>query len=208
MSPRMQSLLIGLLALVLFVLAFSVPSEPRVLAQQPTGSIPTVTGTPTGPVVSVDPSLEQIDVYAGPGSFNYPAIGILLTGIKVPALGRARGDDNWIMIRYEGVPGSVGWVYALYVSLTGTGGASLPLIDIPPTPTPASTPTINPTLVAAYLPVENATRLPTFTPPAPLALPTFVDPAQRAGRIPVGLLIFGFAVVGALGTMISFLRGR
>ena len=41
-------------------------------AQQPTGSIPTVTGTPSGPMVSVDPSLGQIRVYAGPSSFNYP----------------------------------------------------------------------------------------------------------------------------------------
>jgi len=194
-------------AALVLLLSVSIPFQPQVFAQQPTGSIPTVTGTPIGPVVSVDPSLGQIDVYAGPGSFNYPAIGVLLTGEKAPALGRARGDDNWIMIRYEGVPGSVGWVYALYVSLTNTGGAVLPPIDIPPTPTPASTPTINPTLVAAYLPVENATRLPTFTPPAPLAVPTFVDETQGAGRIPVGLLIFGFAVVGVLGTMISFLRG-
>lgn len=206
MCVRKFSLLI-LPAALMFLLAVSIPLQPPVLAQQPTGSVPTVTGTPVGPVVSVDPSLGQIDVYAGPGSFNYPAIGILLTGQKAPALGRARGDENWIMIHYDGVPGSVGWVYALYVSLTGASGTTLPAIDIPPTPTAASTPTINPTLVAAYLPVENATRLPTFTPPAPLAVPTFVDAPQFAGRIPVGLLIVGFAVVGALGTMISFLRG-
>ncbi len=193
---------------LLLMLALALPAQPPVSAQQPTGSIPTVTGTPSGPTVSVDPSLEQIDVYAGPGSFNYPAIGVLLTGAKAPALGRARGDDNWIMIHYDGVPGSIAWVYALYVSLNGTGGSSLPLVDVPPTPTAAFTPTIDPTLAAAYIPVENATRLPTFTPAAPLAIPTFVDQAQHAGRVPVGLLIFGFAVVGALGTMISFLRGR
>jgi uncharacterized protein YraI len=190
------------------LLVISIPSRTPASAQQPTGIIPTVTGTPTGPMVSVDPSLEQIDVYAGPSSFNYPAIGVLLTGESAPALGRARGNDNWIMIRYVGVPGSIGWVYALYVSLTGTGGVELPLVDIPPTPTPASTPTINPTLAAAYIPAVNATRLPTFTPAAPLAIPTFVDRTQRLSRIPVGLLIFGFVIVGALGTMISFLRGR
>ncbi len=201
-------LLLGLPALLFVGLLIGAPFQSRAVAQQPTGSVPTVTGTPIGPVVSVDPSLGQIDVYAGPSSFDYPAIGVLLTGIKVPALGRANGDQNWIMIQYEGVPGSVGWVYALYVSLTGAGGSALPLIDIPPTPTPAWTPTINPTLAAAYLPAENATRLPTFTPPAPLAIPTFVDETQHGGRIPIGLLIFGFAVVGALGTMISFLRGR
>jgi hypothetical protein len=181
---------------------------PVAYAQQPTGSIPTVTGTPTGPMVSVDPSLGQIRVYAGPSSFNYPPIGVLLTGIKVPALGRAVGNDDWIMIRYEGVPGSIGWVYALYVSLTGSAGQELPRVDVPPTPTAASTPTINPTLAAAFIPTENATRLPTFTAAAPLAVPTFVDETRPASRIPLGLLILGFVVVGVLGTMVSFLRGR
>jgi uncharacterized protein YraI len=177
-------------------------------AQQPTGSIPTVTGTPTGPTVAVDPSLELIRVYAGPSSINYPAIGVLLTGVRVPALGRALGNDDWIMIRYDGVPGSTGWIYGLYVSLTGAGGQELPRIDVPPTPTPASTPTIDPTLAAAFIPPENATRLPTFTAAAPLAVPTFVEDEGGSGRLPVGLLILGFAVVGALGTMVSFLRGR
>ncbi len=189
-------------------LAVGVTHVTQVAAQQPTGSIPTVTGTPSGPTVSVDPSLGEIDVYAGPSSFNYPAIGVLLTGNPAPALARAQGNDDWIMIRYPGVEGSVGWVYALYVSLSGTGGADLPRVDVPPTPTPASTPTINPTLAAAFIAPANATRLPTFTPPAPQAIPTFTDQPNRAGRIPVGLLILGFAVVGVLGTMISFLRGR
>jgi hypothetical protein len=177
-------------------------------AQQPTGFIPTVTGTPTGPMVSVDPSLGQIRVYAGPSSFNYPAIGVLLSGIKVPALGRAVGNDDWIMIRYEGVPGSIGWVYALYVSLTGSAGQELQRVEVPATPTAGSTPTINPTLVAAFIPTENATRLPTFTAAAPLVVPTFVDETKPASRIPLGLLILGFVVVGVLGTMVSFLRGR
>jgi hypothetical protein len=106
------------------------------------------------------------------------------------------------------VPGSIGWVYALYVSLTGTGGVELPRVAVPPTPTPASTPTINPTLVAAFIPVENATRLPTFTAAPPLAVPTFVDETPAFSRIPIGLLILGTALVGILGTMISFLRGR
>lgn len=192
------------------LLALSIPFPTPAAAQQPTGSIPTVTGTPGGPMVSVDPSLQQIDVYAGPSSFNYPAIGVLLTGIRVPALGRARDDSNWIMIRYEGVPGSIGWVYALYVSLLGGPGGSaiLPLIDSPSTPTPASTPTINPTLAAAFIAPQAATRLPTYTAPAPLAIPTFTGQVQRPSRIPVGLLIFGFLFIGALGVVISFLRGR
>jgi hypothetical protein len=185
-----------------------VPPQRQVVAQQPTGSIPTVTSTPTGPTVGVDPSLERVRVYSGPSSLTYPAIGVLLTGVRVPALGRALGNDDWILIRYPGVPGSQAWVFALYVSLTGTGGQELPRVEVPPTPTPASTPTIDPTLAAAFIPAENATRLPTFTAAPPLAVPTFVEDTGAAGRIPVGLLILGFAVVGALGTMVSFLRGR
>lgn len=208
MKSRKVAFLSILLMVGGFFLAICIPSSETVVAQQPTGSVPTVTGTPAGPMVSVDPSLEQIVVYAGPSSFNYPAIGVLLTGVRVPALGRSRENTDWIMIRYEGVPGSVGWVYGLYVSLTGTGGSPLPLVDSPPTPPPASTPTINPTLAAAFIPPEAATRFPTYTPPAPLAIPTFVDQTQHPSRIPVGLLIFGFAFVGVLGTLISFLRGR
>jgi hypothetical protein len=197
-------LLIGIIGLVLIV-----PSQTPVVAQQPTGSIPTVTGTPNGPMVSVDPSLQQIDVYAGPSSFNYPAIGVLLTGINVPALGKSRDNPDWIMIRYEGVPGSIGWVYGLQVRLiVGFEGSTLPLVDSPPTPTPASTPTINPTLAAVFIPSVAATRLATFTPPAPLAIPTFTDQTQRPSRIPVGLLVFGFLFIGGLGVIISFLRGR
>lgn len=180
----------------------------RVTAQQPTGSVPTVTGTPSGPTVGVDPSLERVRVYAGPSSIDYPAVGVLLTGVRVPALGRALGNDDWILIRYPGVPGSQAWVYALYVSLTGAGGQDLPRIPIPSTPTPAMTPTIDPTLAAAFIPVEQATRLPTFTAAPPLAIPTFVDETGAAGRLPVGLLILGFGVIGVIGTMVSFLRGR
>ena len=209
LRPALAVLFIAVaLAAAALGIAWPRGGEATAHAQQPTGSIPTVTGTPTGPMVSVDPSLGQIRVYAGPSSFNYPAIGILLTGIKVPALGRAAGNDDWIMIRYEGVPGSIGWVYALYVSLTGSLGQDLPRIEVPATPTAASTPTINPTLAAAFIPTENATRLPTFTAAAPLAVPTFVDATQPASRIPVGLLILAFVVVGVLGTMVSVLRGR
>jgi hypothetical protein len=205
---RLRKLVLLLFSCAVIGLLAQVPGRGLVLAQQPTGSIPTVTGTPSGPTVGVDPSLERIHVYSGPSSLSYPAIGVLLTGVRVPALGRAQGNDDWILIRYPGVPGSQGWVYALYVSLSGTGGQELPRVEIPPTPTPASTPTINPTLAAAFIPQQNATRLPTFTPAPPLAIPTFLEEPTTAGRVPVGLLIFGFAVVGVLGTLISFLRGR
>ena len=148
--------LIGLLILI-----FNVPAAQKVAAQQPTGSVPTVTSTPTGPTIKVTYP-EQINVRSGPSSFLYAPIGVLLTGETASALGRSPGGD-WIQIHYDGVPGNVGWVYAPLVGLSANSG--LPIVEPPPTPTPATTPTIDPTLAAAFIPQLTATRLPTFTPP-------------------------------------------
>jgi len=185
-------------------LALTAPGLTVVLAQQPTGSVPTVTGTPAGAVVTVNSDNEQIKVRGGPSTYLYPPIGVLLAGQQVPAIGRSPGGD-WIQIVYPGAPGSVGWVYAPLVKLSP--GANLPIVEPPPTPTPASTPMIDPTLAAAFIAPETATRLPTYTPPAPLIVPTFTDETPTASGIPIGLLIFGFGFVGALGVLISFLRG-
>lgn len=183
------------------------PTLPSALAQQPTGAIPTVTGTPAGPTILVDQSIQQVRVYAGPSSFDYPAIGVLLGSETAPALGRASGKEDWIQIYYAGVPGSVGWVWSLQVKLSP--GALLPQVDIPPTPTPFSTPTINPTLEAAFIGQQTPTRLPTFTPPPPLELPLFQDEAASgAGGIPSGLLILSLGLFGFFGAVISYLRGR
>ena len=82
---------------VCLLLALFDYTEPAVVrAQQPTGSIPTVTGTPAGPTVKVDPSIPQVRVYAGPSSFDYPAVGVLVAGETVPALTRAQGREDWI----------------------------------------------------------------------------------------------------------------
>lgn len=182
--------------------------EPAIVyAQQPTGSIPTVTGTPSGPVVRVDPSISQIRIYAGPSSFDYPAVGIMLAGETAPALGRALGREEWIKIYYAGVPGSTAWVFGLYVSLSP--GALLPLIEIPPTPTPLSTPTIDPTLEAAFIGQQTPTHLPTFTPPPPLELPSFDSSATPAATgVPAGLIILVLGLFGFFGAVISYLRGR
>lgn len=183
------------------------PGQPPALAQQPTGSIATVTGTPAGPVITVDQSIPVIRVYAGPSSFDYPSIGILLGNESAPALGRADGRQDWIMIRYAGVPNAIGWVYGPYVKLSP--GALLPLIEIPATPTPFSTPTIDPTLEAAFIEQQTPTRLPTFTPAAPLNLPSFTDDPDNAhANIPTGLLILSLGLFGFFGAVISYLRGR
>jgi len=189
-------------------LAIYSPMQSTALAQQPTGSIPTVTGTPSGATVAVYSDLVMVDVYSGPSKYLYPIpIGVLLAGQEVPAYGYSE-DKNYIQIYYPGVPDSVAWVFAPYVQMKKIG--PLPLLPSPPIPTSASTTVVNidPTLAAAFSSPVAPTRLPTFTPPVPLAVATFSESSSIASRMPAGLLILGFGLVGALGALISFLRRR
>lgn len=196
----------GLILLLLYFSgSFSRDFESRVLAQQPTGSIPTVTGTPSGAIVAVFLDLLQINVYSGPSDFLYPPIGVLLAGQEMPAYGYSE-DENWIQIYYPGVPDSRAWVYAPYVRIAKNG--RMPRLPAPPTPTFVATPTINPTLAAAFIAPVTPTRLPTYTPPPPLEIPTFGNETQNQTQVPMGLLIFGLGFLGGLGALISFLRGR
>lgn len=196
-----------LVAMGLLILGLFEPGGVIVLAQQPTGSIPTVTGTPEGPIVTVYQNNSVIHVYAGPSTFEYPPIGILLANETAPAIGRAQERLDWIQIKYEGVRGSTGWVYGPYVKLSP--GAILPVVEIPATPTPFSTPTIDPTLAAAFIGQQTPTRLPTFTQAPPLERPSFSDvPNPSATNFPTGLLILGLGLFGFFGAVISYLRGR
>ena len=175
------------------------------LDQQPTVAIPTVTGTPSGPYVIVvsDPE-EQINVRSGPGT-DYPKIGVLLNRQQAPALGRLPGG-TWIQIVYPGVEDGVGWVYAPLTQVFG----ELPITEAPPTPTPRVTPTIDPTLASQFVVDLPATRMPTFTPPPQLVIPTF--PAENistgTGGLPMGFVISGLAVLGFFGLILSLLRRR
>jgi hypothetical protein len=206
-TRRISFFVFFLLMLGGMALTFYSPLQSSASAQQPTGSIPTVTGTPQGVIVALYLDRAQEDVYSGPSSYLYPRIGVLLAGQEMPAYGISE-DGNWVQIYYPGVPDSVAWVYAPYVKIVKIG--QLPKLDTPPTPTPASTPVvdINPTLVAAFVTPIIPTRLPTFTPPPQLVVAAFVDDASAANRVPMGLLIFGFGFIGVLGALISFLRGR
>ncbi|GMV32726.1 MAG: hypothetical protein DCC59_00340 [Chloroflexi bacterium] len=184
---------------------FFSPAQDLAVAQQPTGSVPTVTGTETGMIVRVNLDLEIVNVYAGPSSYLYPSVGVLLLGQEVPALGISE-DEDWIQVYYPGVPDSVAWVYGPYVTIIKTG--RLPVVPAPSTPTPLSTPTIDPTLAAAFIEPVTPTRLPTFTPPPEFVVPTFLPNPDSSSRVPAGLLIIGFGFIGAFGALISFLRGR
>ncbi len=197
MKRRINLLIITLILLVPFSL-FIRPNDYPVAAQQSTLSVPTVTGTPTGvlAIVRLDQE-ENPNVRSGPGVF-YPKIGVLMPGQSVPAKGKSIGGD-WILIEYPGVAGSEGWVYSPYVQLTP---GELAIIEPPPTPVPQQTQTIDPTLAAQFVISPNPTRLPTFTPAAPLTIPTFTDSSVNLtpGGIPMGLIIL---IVGGFGVLIG-----
>jgi hypothetical protein len=171
--------------------------------QQPTVAIPTVTGTPKGPIAIVysDPE-DQINVRSGPDVF-YPKVGVLINRQEVPALARTEGG-TWVMIAYPGVPEGVAWVYAPYVRVTG----ELPIVPKPPTPTPETTPTIDPTLASQFISEIPPTRKPTFTPPPPLVIPTYesVPISSGTGGLPSGFIILGLVSVGLFGLLVSFMR--
>jgi uncharacterized protein YraI/fumarate reductase subunit D len=191
--------------LVIILAFFTEPSTILTHAQQPTGSVPTVTGTAEGPMVIVYADQNIIGVFAGPSAYLYPQVGILLAGEEAPALGYSE-DGEWIKIVYLGVAGGTGWIYAPFVSVLRT--SSLPVLLNPPTATPRTTPTINPTQAAAFGFQETLARLPTFTQPAPLEIPEFQAPSEMRSGFPIGLIIVVLALLGVLGATILFLRGR
>ena len=146
----------------------------------------------------------DINVRAGPG-VDYERIGILLAGQQVPALGRSAGGD-WVQISFPEGPQGLGWVYTYLVEVNG----ELPVVIPPATPTPFTTPTIDPTLAAQFIIEPTATALPTFTPPPPLVIPTLQAPDAPRNQAS-NPLVFIMLVLGALGLfslLVSFIRIR
>jgi hypothetical protein len=72
------------------------------------------------------------------------------------------------------------------------------------------TPTVDPTLAAQFIREIPATRLPTFTPPGTLAIPTFTAeqaPVNTTGPVTI-YLVGALVVIGLLGIMLSYIRVR
>lgn len=196
--------LAGLFSLLLAPLA----AQAAPLAQQPTVSMATVTGTPVGAYIIVDSSHVQVNVRSGPGT-DYPTVGVLIGGERVAAKGRSVAGE-WIQVFYPAVPEGVAWVYAPLVSLFRPDAQQeLPIIEPPPTPTPRVTPTVDPTLAAQFILEIPATRMPTFTPAEPLEIPQFEQSGTgRVGGVPVGMLITGVGLMGLFAAAISYVRER
>lgn len=197
---------LAILIIVLLSLNKTFPVSASALAQIPTLDIATVTSTPSGPIATVMLDQDQINVRSGPGT-SYAKIGVLLSGQQVPAKGRSVGSE-WILIEYPGVTGGQGWIYAPLVNLTP---GNLPIVEPPPTPTPLYTMTIDPTLAAQFIVTAVPTRLPTFTEPPPLTIPTFQERGgltSITGGMPSGLIILSLAAVGLIIGLFTLAQGR
>jgi hypothetical protein len=156
--------------------------------------------TPTGIFVTVTYS-DPINVRSGPSTINYPIVAQLNPGEVVPALGISPGRE-WIQITYsEGT----GWVYASFVSISG---GELRIIEPPPTPTPLVTATIDLTLAAEFTVLPTLTRLPTFTPPPPLAEIDMTPQVTTQRTLAPGFFIVVLGFLGSVGLLVSFLLRR
>jgi len=183
-------------------------SDPKsVHAQQPTGSVPTVTGSPTGPMASViayKSENDGINIRSGP-SVNYDVIGKMWVDLSLPVLGKSPGGD-WLLVQDPSLPGGQGWVFSFNVNVTS---GEIPIAEIPPTPLPKVTAAIDPTLAAQFITTPLATKLPTYTPSAPLVIPTFETfDSQSFAGIPIGLIILALLGLGLVMALFSYFTAR
>jgi len=198
-------LIIGLLAGFFFLLNPKALTG-QVYAQQSTGSVPTVTGTPKGPMASLKVGLteDHANVRSGPSTL-YDAIGIVYTGTSIPVLGKSIGGD-WLLVDYPGVPGGTGWVWALYMDVTP---GEIPVVAMPPSPQPKVTFTIDPTMASQFITTPLATRLPTFTPPPALVIPTYETSAtQIFAGVPIGFIILILLGLGIITSLFTYFQSR
>ena len=207
-----RGIILTILLLACLLVSFGINQPARVEAadpyQIPTGKVPTVTSTPGGAYVTVRVDLDQnfVNLRAGPNP-TYEKVGVLFIGQKAPAKGRSPGGE-WYLVEYPGAPGGVAWVYAYLVNVSA---GQIPVVELPPTPTPLVTPTINPTFAAQFVITIAPTRLATFTPPPPLNIPTFTSSSSGsdlARGVPMGMIIIGLAAVGLFLGLISFIQNR
>lgn len=191
---------LGILLLVLVIGVSGVPSPAA--GQFPTLSVATVTGTPRGLWVRAigEPHIP-LNVRSGPSPTSLQ-VGVFLVGQEAPAFGYY---GSYVQIEYAGAPGDRGWVVLDRVEVFG---GILPMMQAPPTETPSITKTIDPTLAAQFIITAQPSRLPTFTEPPALLIPTFQAEtgATATGGIPIGYVIITLAGLGLFLSLIAILR--
>ena len=179
--------------------------NPAAAQQSNTVTPSAMVGTPSSAFITVT-YIEPINVRSGPSSFDYPVVGSIPVGGTAAAIGRSPAGE-WIEIVFPDAPRGSGWIYAANVSLSA--GALLPIVEPPPTPSPLMTPTLNPTFVAAFQILPTSTRLPTFTAPPSLVVPTYTNPANTAsGHVLTAWVVVGLGLLGIVGMVLASFRRR
>lgn len=202
-NRRLKTFLPVMIAFVILFFVSLLPSlNQAVWAQFPTVSIPTVTSSPRGLYVRAVGDVENpLNVRSYPFSTS-TRVGVFLVGQEAKAYGYY-GD--YVMIDYAGAPDNRGWIVLNRVEVFG---GSLPMLQPPPTETPSITKTIDPTLAAQFIITAIPSRLPTYTEPPALLIPTY--PAEvggtTTGGIPIGYVIVILAGFGLFLTLIAVLR--
>lgn len=191
------------LGIILAIGAFIMPGiTTPVLGQFPTLEVPTVTGTPRGLWVRAigEPTIP-LNVRSGPSATS-SQVGVFLVGQEATAFGYF---GSYVQIEYAGAPGDRGWVVLDRVEVFG---GTLPMLQAPPTETPSITKTIDPTLAAQFIITAQPSRLPTFTEPPALQIPTFQAETggTATGGIPIGYVIITLAGLGLFLSLIAILR--
>jgi hypothetical protein len=171
---------------------------------------PRQAATETQPANRVE-IFADVNVRAGPCTC-YDQVGVLLPGQTSAIIGR-NPEGTWFEIEYVGGSNGVGWVFKDLVHMVGDLN-TMPTVVPPPTPTlpPTTTPGPGDTQSSLFISsaTPNANRLPTFTAPAAIAIPTLL-PAQgvsTGGAFPPAVLIIVLLVLGTLGVLLSLLRLR
>lgn len=194
---------VGMITLMVMLFLSLLPNLNRsVWAQFPTLSIPTVTSSPRGLYVRAIGDVETpLNVRSFPNSTS-TRVGVFLVGQEAKAYGYY-GD--YVMIDYAGAPDNRGWIVLNRVEVFG---GSLPMLQPPPTETPSITKTIDPTLAAQFIITAIPSRLPTYTEPPPLQIPTYPSEVggTTTGGIPIGYVIVVLAGFGLFLTLIAVLR--
>jgi hypothetical protein len=194
---------ISILIFAVFSLGIFLESNSTMVVRALQAATPSVPDA--GMYITVITEEPQINVRMGPSSSIYPIVGTLPAGSTAPALGRSSGGD-WIQIEYAGAPNNIGWVYSPLVQVSP---GTLRIVDPPPTPVPPATSTIDPTLAAQFNILPTNTRLPTFTPPPSLNVPTYIvgTTPEAQGAVPVAVIILALGALGIIGFLLSlFLR--
>ena len=186
----------------LVIMVFLVPGITSPVAGQfPTLEVPTVTGTPRGLWVRAigEPTIP-LNVRSGPSPTS-SQVGVFLVGQEANAFGYY---GSYVQIEYAGAPGNRGWVVLDRVEVFG---GTLPMLQAQPTETPSITKTIDPTLAAQFIITAQPSRLPTFTEPPALLIPTFqAETGATTGGLPIGYVIITLAGLGLFLSLIAILR--